>query len=71
MQVEPLLQQAKERQFQGLQVVRRMADLHKQAAELAFPDEAVGRQQEDNADVALALQEAAAGQEVGIHHGRE
>ena len=65
--VELLVQQVKERQFQGLQVVRGMAGLYKQAAELAFPDVVINKQQEDNAVVRLALQEAAAGQEAGAH----
>lgn len=64
-QAEQLLQQAKERQYEGLQVIRRMADLHKRAAELAIPDEVMGKQQDDNTDILLSLQEAAAGQEAG------
>lgn len=64
-QIEPYLQQAKESQYQGLQLIRSMADQHKQAAALSFPDEAISKQIEEVAGRDRALQEAAAGQEIG------
>ncbi|KRE90365.1 hypothetical protein ASG89_08685 [Paenibacillus sp. Soil766] len=65
-QIERFLQQAKERQYQGLQLIRRVADQYKQAAGLSFPDEVISKQQVEEAGHHLALHEAAAGQEIGI-----
>lgn len=65
--IETFLQQAKERQYQGLQLIQRMVDQHKQAAGLSFPDEVISKlqKQADEAGHDLALREAAAGQEIG------
>ncbi|OAS13702.1 AAA family ATPase [Paenibacillus oryzisoli] len=62
--IEPFLQGAKERQYLGVQLIRRMSDQRKQAAQLSFPEEVISRQQVDKIENNLGLQEAAAAQEV-------